>query len=196
LWVLACGRRRSLRPAARACMAARFVSIAATSTAATGVSTDSAAAMTSSASIRRVAASAAASVRPGGQPPAARPSGAGRSPHRRRACASVPSLGPVLLLVDRGGLEAAPAQRALDVVDHLRVAADDRGGGAWPRVEPVGVLAHHVLDPAPLPGPLGVQPGPADGGDVFEPVELLGECPHLVQVAELRGDARDRKSTR
>src|ERR1019366_3483112 len=142
LWVLACGRRRSLRPAARACMAARFVSIAATSTAATGVSTDSAAAMTSSASIRRVAASAAASVRPGGQPPAA---------------------------------------RALDVVYHLRVAADERRRGARQQPEPVGVLAHHVLHPAPLPGPRRVQPGPADGGDVFEPVELLGERAHLVQ---------------
>src|SRR5207302_11492409 len=74
---------------------------------------------------------------------------------------------------------------AAGVAVHARMAAEVWGRGFAVAPHGVGVLADQAVDPAPLPRPAGILPGPADGRDVGQPGGGPGAAAQILVIADL-----------
>jgi hypothetical protein len=83
-----------------------------------------------------------------------------------------------------GALENAAAG-----FDHAGVAAEIGGGVFGAKVPDFDVFADEVVDAADFATPVGIFPGTADGGNVFQPGSFVGDFLKFVAVAEFMGEA-------
>ena len=98
---------------------------------------------------------------------------------------------PVNLFLD-GSLvgESAALQNCLAVLDHFGMTAQVGHRVARIQFPVIGILAQDVVRAADFSRPVGVIPGTADRGHIFEPRQFFSELVQFIQVSELPGAAR------
>src|SRR5579871_3245124 len=86
-------------------------------------------------------------------------------------------------------LPAGAGEDAHSVFAHAGMAAEIAGRVGGFEIPFVSVFANQVVDAAGFAVPVGVFPGAADGGDIFEPRHFGGNALEFFAIAEFPGAA-------